>query len=81
MNCVHCRLLLGVSDLAVETVFRTADWFVTPSVNWDSDEPGGTERHDDGIEDRVLRGPDGKWYDGPVTATSKFYCEGNKLLY
>ena len=35
----NSRLHLGVGDLAVETVFRTVDGFVTPWVNWDSTEP------------------------------------------
>ena len=74
-------MLLGVSDLAVQTVFRTVDGFVTPWVNWESSQPSGTAGHADGLDDRVTRAVNGKHYDGSVTATYKFYCEGNRLLY
>ena len=74
----NSRLHLGVSDLAVETVFRTVDGFVTPWVNWDSTEPSGTRGLADGTEDCVVRLVGDKWNDNSVTATRRFYCEGNR---
>ena len=69
-----------MSDLAVETVFRTVDGFVTPWVNWSPGEPSGTAGHAHGLEDRVTRSPGGKWFDGSVSAPRKFYCEGKVAL-
>ena len=74
----NSRLLLGVSDLAVETVFRTVDEFVTPWVNWHSGQPSGTAGQADGLDDRVTRAVNGKRHDGSVTGSYKFYCEGNR---
>ena len=69
---------MGISDLTVDTVFRTVDGFVTPWANWESGEPSRTVGP--GVEDQVSRLTNGKWNDGPITATWRFYCEGNRSL-
>ena len=74
----NCRILLGVSDVAVESVFRTLDGFVAPWANWESTQPSGNAGHADGHDDRGSRAVSGKWYDGSFTSKRIFYCEGNR---
>ena len=76
---IFSRLHLGVSDLALETVFRTVDGFVTPWVNWDSGEPSGNLGHAHGVEDAVVRLSGGKWRDRSVSQTHPFFCEGTRF--
>ena len=65
-----------MSDLALETVFRAVDGFVTPWANWESDEPKGTVGHAHGAEDAVVRKIDGHWDDRSFSQTHPFFCEG-----
>ena len=74
----NSRVFLGVSDLAVETVFRNVDGFVTPWMNWDSGKPNGRAGHAQGTDDLVTRSINGKWRDGSLSTSRIFYCEGNK---
>ena len=76
MQLFSCRIFLGVSDLDLETVFRTVDGFITPWANWDSNEPSGTVGHAHGMEDVVVRLNGGRWRDRSISQTHPFFCEG-----
>ena len=68
---------LVLTDLVVETVFRTSDGFVTPWVNWDAAFPV-----DEDINDCVVRmSSDGGWKDADCSLEKMFYCEGKKNRY
>ena len=75
-----CSLFLGLSDLAVETVFRTVDGFVTPWVGWSSSEPNGHAGLPAEREDCVGRSPSGAWADFDFSRNYRFYCEGTEWI-
>ena len=68
---------LGLTDLMVETVFRTSDGFVTRWMNWDAAFPVGKAGHTEGVNDCVMRvGSEGEWKDADCSLEKMFYCEG-----
>ena len=84
-----CSLYLGLSDLDVETVFRTTDGFVAPWTNWFSPNPQGNAGQAEGTEDcggRIHEGTEdcgGRIHDRQQLGdygchhNMMYYCEGD----
>ena len=71
-------LYLGLSDLEVETVFRTTDGFVVPWTNWFAPNPQGNAGLAEGLEDCGGRIHDRqKLGDYGCHHNMMYYCEGN----
>ena len=69
-------IALGASDLAVETVWRNTEGFIINWGNFDNGQPDGTAGDMVGVQDCLLRRPNGKWDDYTCTDNRKYYCEG-----
>ena len=67
---------LGLTDIDIESVFRTTEGYKTPWVNWDSGLPNGNAGNPHDWEDCVERySGSGRWNDGGCSNLMKFYCE------
>ena len=77
----HFSLYLGLTDLEVETVFRTTDGFIVPWIKWGPAEPQGTAGLREGREDCVTMHPtnSGIQADNWCTNEVVYYCEGNVI--
>ena len=72
---VLCSILLGVTDTAVETVFRTTEGFVMTWADWDNGQPNDVRNTN--TEDCAFRSnAGGRWWDTRCDFEYKFYCEG-----
>ena len=71
---ISSSVLLGITDAVVETVFRTPEGFITPWMNWYSDEPNDASKTQQ--EDCVVRHVGGLWRDWRCSRQWNFYCEG-----
>ena len=79
------RILLGITDSGVDTVWRTPEGFVAPWANWNpgTNEPNGRTGDPEDIQDCVRRAtPSGKWIDDHCSPSSQYtyYCEGAVFL-
>ena len=79
------RILLGITDSGVDTVWRTPEGFVAPWANWNpgTNEPNGVTGDPEDIQDCVRRATsNGKWIDDHCTPAKQYtyYCEGAALL-
>ena len=64
------KIWLGLTDTAVESVFRWFDGSVITWVNWTPGQPDGSVS-----ANCVVRQQDGKWMDEGCENQFQFYCE------
>ena len=69
------RILLGITDSGVDTVWRTPEGFVAPWANWNpgTNEPNGVTGDPEDIQDCVRRATsNGKWIDDHCTPAKQY---------
>ena len=78
--CVCCRIILGVNDLDVETVWRNTEGLIINWATYDTNQPDGTTGHGVGIQDCMQRQTTGLMDDTECNLGRHYYCEGKYVL-